>query len=196
MKAIVIVDNNWGIGNGGKLLAHLPGDLAYFKKNTLNKIVVMGRKTLESLPGSKPLTDRYNFVLSHDPEYLEKHREQMKEFFQGNSSEAPKVDLAESIDVLQWKLQKFIEDKNKPKTIFVIGGASVYKQLMKFIDVCFVTKIDASFDADVYFPNLDTDPEFELVSAGKLNNENGFNYRFKKYQRVTSTEIKAQIGFL
>jgi dihydrofolate reductase len=198
MKAIVVVDANWGIGSSGKLLANIPGDLKYFKEKTSDKMVVMGRKTLESLPGGKPLVNRLNFILTHDPDYIEKHKEAMSQLLNSGSSETANVSSCQSISDLLWKLNEVIKRKQTPKTVFVIGGASVYSQLLEYIDVCLVTKIDAEFEADTWFPNLDTDPAFELYNESASHEENGYRYRFCEYRRKKNDAKNAaeQIDFL
>lgn len=161
MKAIVAVDKNWGIGNCGKLLCHLPGDLQYFKEKTKGKVVLMGRKTFESLPGKKPLPDRTNTVLSMDPEF-----------------QAPCL-----VCHTNHALEKELANHNM-EDIFVIGGETIYRKLLPFCDTVFVTKIDAEFEADSHFPNLDEDPEYKLVWTSKARHEGGIAYKFTEYKKV------------
>lgn len=165
LSAIVVVDKDWGIGRNGGLLVHLPGDLKYFKEKTLGNIVIMGRATLESLPGGKPLPDRTTIVMT------------------GNKELKGDFYTVSSIDELFELIDKLTD--RKPDMIpYVSGGESVYRQLMPYTDTCVVTKIDKTFDAQKFFPNLDEDKEFRMVSEGNVNSENGVDYRFTEYKRV------------
>ncbi len=161
MKAIVAVDKNWAIGNCGKLLCHLPGDLQYFKEKTKGKVVLMGRKTFESLPGKKPLPHRVNTVLSLDPNF-----------------QAPCL-VCHTEKALKRELANYNMDD-----VFVIGGETIYRQMLHLCDTIFVTKIDAEFEADSHFPNLDQDPNYELVWTSKARNEGGIGYKFTEYKKV------------
>lgn len=166
MKAIVAVDKNWAIGKDNTLLAHLPGDLKYFKEMTLGKVLVMGRQTLESFPGGKPLPDRTNIVLTTNENY-------------------PAVcEICCSEEQLFQCLEGY-----DPEEIFVVGGEQVYRDFIDYCDVIYVTKIDAAFDADRYFPNLDEDCNWELTSFGDPISENGLTYRFTEYTRRTGRNV-------
>lgn len=161
--AIVVVDKNWGIGFQGDLLAHLPGDLAYFKEKTLGKVVLMGRETLESLPGGKPLSGRTTVVLTRNAEY-----------------EA----TCEVINSLEEFLDKCEVGGMEFEEVFIAGGAQIYEQFLPHCDKCLITKIDSEFEADKHFPDLDSSDEFKLVSESEVHEENGFTYRFTEYARV------------
>lgn len=160
MKAIVAVDKSWGIGKDGKLLVHLPKDLLYFKEKTLGKIVVMGRETFESLPGKKPLPNRINIVLSRNPEF--------------------KADctICNSMGALFKELEGYNMDE-----VFIIGGEKVYKEFLPYCNSYFVTKIDASFEADKHFENLDLRNDLVLFSESEIQMENGIEYKFTEYRR-------------
>lgn len=158
MKAILSADNNWGIGKDGELLVRLSGDMKYFREKTLGKIVVMGRATMDSLPGGKPLPGRTNIVLSRDPSY-----------------EAQCQACASKEELIQ--LCGVSED------VFVIGGAQIYQALLPYCDTVYVTKIDAALPADRHFPNLDADIEWKLESESDPIEENGIRYRFTEYRR-------------
>jgi len=161
MKLIAVCDKKWGIGKQGKLLCHLPGDLKYFKENTLGKTLVMGRKTLESLPQGKPLPGRKTVILT------------------GNSDYRPEeCAVCSGIDELLSEYGK--ED------LIVAGGGQIYEQLLKYCDTCLITKIDGDLEADVFLPDLDKRPEFELTWQGDRIEENGITYRFTKYERVNN----------
>jgi dihydrofolate reductase len=160
MKAIVAVDRNWGIGKDNSLLAHLPGDLKYFKGKTYGKVIVMGRKTLESFPSGKPLEGRTNIVLTSNEDY-----------------QTP-CEICCSKDDLRECLKNY-EDED----VYIVGGEKVYREFIHYCDTIYVTKIDAVFSADRYFPNLDEDPLWEMSYQGSPITENGFTYRFTEYTR-------------
>ena len=158
MKLIAAADKNWSIGKDGGLLCHLPGDLKYFKEKTLGKTVVMGRKTLDSLPGGKPLPGRTNVVLTRDGNF---HREGCI--------------VIHSIEELLsgWKSDD----------VMVIGGGSLYKELLPYCDTCYITRIDKEFEADTVMPDLDRRSEFEMVWQSEVQCEKGTQYRFTRYER-------------
>ncbi len=164
MKAIVAVEKNWGIGCNGRLLVHLPKDLEYFKNKTLNKVVIMGRKTFESLPNRKPLPKRINIILTKNKDY--------------------KVDGAvvlNTVDqVLDYVKNMLSED------VFVIGGEGIYKIFLPYTDECLVTKIDYNYFADTFFPNLDNDDNWMLTETSEENTHFDITYRWLKYIRTGS----------
>ncbi|MDD2189759.1 MAG: dihydrofolate reductase [Eubacteriales bacterium] len=160
MKSIVAADNNWGIGKDGGLLVHLPGDLKYFKEMTLNKVVVMGRETFESLPGKKPLKDRVNIVLSRNPDFH------------------PDCIVCRSIDEVFGVLEDY-----DTEDVFVIGGQEIYRQFLPYCSGHLVTKINAVFDADKYYENLDMKDDMELIKESEVQIENEIEYRFTEYRR-------------
>ena len=138
MNLIVAADKNWGIGKDNKLLVSIPSDMKFFRQETMRKVVVMGRKTLESFPNGLPLKNRTNVVLTSDKNY------QVKDAV-----------IVHSIDEVLEELKKYDDDE-----IYVIGGGKVYEELLPYCDVAHVTKIDFAFEADTHFPNLD---EVEVV---------------------------------
>ncbi len=162
MKAVVVVDRNWAIGKEGKLLAHLPGDLKRFKEITTGNVVVMGRATVESLPGKQPLPGRVTVMLTANREYP-----------------VPKGVLAVRSEQ---ELLKVVEAFG-PQRTYVCGGAQVYRDLLPYCDTVYVTKIDGEFEADRHFPNLDASPEWELVNSEEPVEENGVSYRFTEYRK-------------
>ncbi len=160
MKAIVVVDSNWAIGKDGCLLIHLAGDKTYFREKTLGKVVVMGRATLDSLPGGKPLPGRNNIVLSRNPR-LETDCEYCRS-------------LNEAFNILKG----YDSDD-----VFIIGGEHIYTQFLPYCNTAYVTKIDKSFDADRFFPNLDERGDWDLVYEGEDLCDQGVIYRFTEYRR-------------
>ncbi len=163
MNIIVAVDKNWGIGKDGKLLTHLSGDMQFFKKTTSGNIVIMGRKTLESLPNSKPLPNRRNVVITRNKTYSDDNIETMRNIE----------------EVLEFSAANDLSEQE----IFIIGGAQIYEVFLPYCDICYVTKIHEAFDADVYFPNIDKDDSFELIDESEQIEENGYNYTFCIYKR-------------
>lgn len=159
MKAIVAVDNNWGIGCKGKLLKCIPEDMKFFKEMTTGKVVVMGRATLESFPGKNPLKDRINIVLSKN------------ESFNDN-----RVIVCRSIDEVFDKIKKYSTDD-----VFIIGGELVYDQFLSYCKEAYVTKIQSAYPADTYFPNLDKEKAWELISESDSKEHGNIKYKFLKY---------------
>lgn len=157
MQAIVAVSENWGIGKDNQLLFHLKADLQRFKKLTTGHTVVMGRKTLESLPGKKGLPGRRNIVLTTRPDFT-----------------APRTETV--CNPLQAVFSCGAED-------FCIGGESVYRALLPACDKVYVTKIYANADADAFFPNLNEDPAWKISYASPLKEENGIRFRYINYVR-------------
>lgn len=161
MKMIVAVDENWAIGNGNQLLCHIPEDLKYFKKKTTGKVIIMGRKTLESLPGGKPLPNRTNVILTSDMNF-----------------EKEGCIIVHSVDEVLALKEKF-DDAD----LMVTGGASVYKQLLPYCDTCYVTKIHERFEADTFIPNLDQDESLIIRMHTGMKEDNGYKFQFLEYRR-------------
>lgn len=168
MKAIVVVDQNWAIGKEGGLLVHLPGDLKHFKEVTMGKTVVMGRATLQTLPGQKPLPGRKNIVMTGDACLTEDFRK--RDFIVCGSMEALFKELIAIGD---------LEDS------FVMGGEKIYKQLLDDCSEVYVTKIHQGFEgADKHFPNLDLLPDIWKIELEETPiQENGLSYHFMEYRR-------------
>lgn len=164
MKAIVAVDLNWGIGYQGELLQRLPEDLKFFKQMTLGKVVVMGRKTLDSLPGRQPLKDRINIVLSNT-----------------ESFRSEKVTFCRSMSDLFRQLEQYHTDD-----VFVIGGESIYSQLLPLCTEVYVTKILNKYVADKHFTNLDEDVKWRVDSISDIHHYDSIQYCFVKYLNNTS----------
>lgn len=162
MKIILAADEKWGIGKDGELLCHLAGDMKYFKEMTMGKTVVMGRVTLESLPGGKGLPGRRNIVLTSDEEYF-----------------AEDAETVSSEEELWSALTGTVKDN-----VFVIGGAQIYATLLPYCDICYVTKIFKDFNADRFFENLDENTDFIGVPIAEPLEEDGIRYQFWKYERV------------
>jgi len=159
MKAIAAVDLNWGIGYKGNLLEHIPEDLKFFKGMTIGKVVIMGRETFESLPGKKPLKDRLNIVLSKNENFTNEN-----------------VKICRSLEELFNVLANYSEDD-----VFVIGGESIYCQLLPFCSEVYITKIKNSYKADKYFINIEQIEAWEMVSESEARNYGDIEYRFIRY---------------
>ncbi len=142
MNLIAAVDKNWGIGLKNKLLVSIPADMQFFRETTTGKVIVMGRRTLESFPNGRPLSDRVNIVLTHDAAFKIKG-----------------ATVVHDLTELHEELAQYPSED-----IYVIGGESVYRELVDECDTAHITKIDYAFEADAYFPNLDERPEWELVA--------------------------------
>lgn len=160
MNLIVAVDKNWAIGNKGKLLVSIPGDQRLFREETMGKVIVMGRKTMESLPGGNPLPGRTNVVLTRKSGYTKKGAA----IFHG---------VQETLDFL-----KQFPDED----IFIIGGEEIYREFLPYCDTAHVTWIDYSYEADTYFPNLDQDPDWHLTEESDEQTYFNLCYEFRKYQ--------------
>lgn len=161
MNLIVAIDKNWAIGNNGNLLEVLKGDMINFKNTTTDKIIVLGRATLTTFPGGKPLKNRTNIILTKNKDL-----------------KAEESIICHSIE----ELLKTLEPLNS-EDVFIVGGASVYEQLLLYVDTAYITKFDKSHNADTYFPNLDLLPEWNLVETSEIFMENDIQYTFNIYKR-------------
>ena len=161
MNLIVAVDKNWGIGKDNDLLISIPEDMEYFKEKTMGKVVIMGKNTLESFPGAKPLKNRTNIVLALETDYL--------------------VDGATVVYTMDDFLKEAAKYPNED--VFVIGGGSIYRQMLEHCDTCYITYIDHSFDADTFIPNLDEMDEWYIADESEKYNYEGMDNTFRTYKR-------------
>jgi len=161
MNLIVAVDKNWAIGCNNKLLVSIPADMKFFRSETTGKVVVMGRKTLESFPGGMPLKNRVNIVLTSDPEYKVKD-----------------AVIVHNMEELQEELKKYPTEQ-----VYVIGGESIYRQLLPMCDTAHVTKICHAYEADTWFPNLDEMEDWELTGESDEQTYFDLEYYFLRYER-------------
>lgn len=162
MNLIVAVDKNWAIGLANKLLVSIPADMKFFRETTSGKVVAMGRKTLESFPGGQPLKNRTNIVLTKDKNYKVKG-----------------AIVVNTIEEMIAELEKYSSEE-----IYVIGGASVYRQLLPYCDTAYVTKIDHVYEADTFFPNLDEMDDWKLTGVTEEQTYFDLEYVFAKYERA------------
>lgn len=161
MNLIVAVDKNWAIGKNNKLLVSIPSDMKFFRETTSGKVVVMGRKTLESFPNGLPLKNRVNIVLTSDPNY-----------------QVRGAVIVHSIEEALKEVEKY-----PTEDVYVIGGETIYRQMLPYCDVAHITKIDHAYEADAYFPNLDEMPEWEIVADSEEQTYFDLEFQFLMYQK-------------
>lgn len=169
MNVIVAVDNKWGIGYQDKLLNSIPEDMKFFRETTTGKVVIMGRKTLESFPNGLPLKKRVNIVITGKKDF------QVKDAI-----------VVHSIEEALAEAEKYDSDD-----IYVIGGESIYRQMLPYCNVAHVTKMDYVYQADTWFPNLDEDPAWEIAAESEEKTYFDLEYQFLMYVRKDKVdEIK------
>lgn len=161
MRLIAAVDSNWAIGNKNSLLVQIPADQKFFRNETTGKVIVLGRKTLETFPGGRPLPNRTNIILSSKKDYTVKD-----------------AIVLHSVEEVLEKVKEYDRDD-----VFIIGGDSIYRQFLPYCDIAEITKIDYAYEADAYFPNLDEDNEWELIADSEEQTYFDIEYRFLKYAR-------------
>ncbi len=161
MKLIAACDKNWAIGKDGRLLVSIPSDMKRFKEYTTGNVIVAGRKTVETFPGGQALPDRVNIILTKDPRYNLKGAR-----------------ISHSLEKVQEMAKEY-----EGKDIYVVGGASVYEQMLKLCDTAIITKIDYEYSADAFFPNLDENNEWEKVYESEEQTYFNIEYRFEEYRR-------------
>ena len=155
MKLIVAVDRNWAIGKDGDQLAYLSTDLRRFKEITMGHPILLGRKTLATFPGGRPLKGRRNLILSRTPGF--------------------QVEGAEVFGDLE------SVQAAAPADTVVVGGGSVYQALLPWCDTAYVTRMEAEFPADTWFPNLDQDPDWTVLEQSDPMEEKGISFRYVTY---------------
>lgn len=161
MNMVAAVDRHWGIGKNGRLLVSIPEDQRLFREETLGKTVIMGRKTLESLPGGKPLYGRTTIVLSRDPEY--------------------EIKGARCVSSVEEALRAVQECRSEE--VFVAGGEEIYRAFLPYCDIAHVTYIDYIYEADAFFPDLDKDPEWIMDMETEETTYFDICYSFRRYVR-------------
>ena len=162
MNLIVAVDENWAIGNKNELLVRIPNDHKHFREETTGKVVVLGRKTIETFPQGLPLPNRKNIILSTDINYQVKG-----------------ATVVHSIDELLEELKQYNDDE-----IYIIGGESIYRQMLPYCKVAHITKIEHKYEADCFFPNLDEDSKWKITSDSEEQTYFDITYYFLKYERI------------
>jgi dihydrofolate reductase len=167
MKLIVAVARDWGIGYKGDLLFRVPLDMEFFRDTTLNKVVVMGRKTLESLPGGRPLKNRTNIVLTRDRDFQR-----------------------EGCIIVHSKEELFEEIKKyKEEDVFLIGGGKLYNDLYPYCSEAYITKFDAILEADTYLHNFDEDKDWLLTYASEVHEHEGLKFTFNTYKNLSLANL-------
>ena len=162
MNLIVAVDKNWAIGKDNKLLVSIPQDMKFFRETTTGKVVVMGRKTLETFPGGQPLKNRVNIVITRDKNY-----------------EMKGAVIVHSVEEALEEVKKY-----NSEDVYVIGGDSIYKQMLQYCDLAHVTKINHAYEADSFFPNLDEMADWEITGVSDEQTYFNLEYEFVRYERV------------
>ena len=158
MEAIVAVYSDWGIGSGGTQPVVLKADRAHFRELTDGAAVIVGRKTLADFPGGRPLKGRYNIVVTRQ------------------DIEVPGAQVAHSTEEALALAAEY-------ERCLVIGGASVYRQFMPYLDTVHITKIDLALQSDSYFENLDSSPDWEQIDEERWQSEGDIRYCFVTYKR-------------
>ena len=161
MNLIVAVDKNWAIGYQNKLLVRIPNDMKNFRRLTTDNVIVMGRKTLESFPQGQPLANRVNIVMTKTRDYQVKG-----------------AVVVHSIEELREELKRYGD-----KQIYVVGGESIYRQLLPYCSKAVITKIDGIYEADTYFPNLDEDKEWQITKESEEQTYFDICYNYVTYER-------------
>ncbi len=161
MNIIVAADRNWGIGKSGDLLYSIPEDMKFFRTMTSGKTVIMGRATLMSLPNSKPLPKRRNIILSRT------------------------LDSVEGAEVCKTpeEVAELLSD-TPGEDVFVIGGESVYRDMLPFCDTAYITRIDEVRDADRHLVNFDELPDWDISEKSeRKTTDDGIGFTFVTYKR-------------
>lgn len=167
MQLIAVVDRNWAIGKKGQQLVTIPADQQMFRQETKGKVVVMGRKTLQALPGERPLDSRINLVLTRDAGFQVKG-----------------ADVCHSMDEAMAKLEEYREKNGmQDSDIYIIGGGTIYEQFLPYCDTAHITYIDYAYEADTYMVNLEKEG-WVLTETGDEQTYFDLCYEFRKYERA------------
>lgn len=161
MKLIAAIDKNRGIGYQNKLLVQIPQDMNHFQAMTMNQVIIMGRKTLESFPGGRPLYGRTNIVLTRS-----------------NKSFAKPAITCHSIEDVLESLKDYPD-----KEVYVIGGEEIYHAFLPYASKAYITYIDYEYRADAYFPVLPKD-EWKLVEESEEQTYFNLEYYFRTYEKI------------
>lgn len=158
MELIVAVYSDWGIGRDGTQPVALSADRKFFRETTRGAAVIAGRRTVEDFPGQKPLPGRVNYLLTRGS----------KEYPGFISCHSPEEALVLTKDA---------------ERVFVIGGGSIYRQMLPYCDTAYVTKLGACPESDTFFPNLDEDPDWVREAVLRQGEEDGISYEMCLYRR-------------
>lgn len=158
MDLVVNVTENWGIGNNNELLVAISADLKRFRQLTTGRTVILGRKTLDTFPGGRPLKNRRNLILSGNPAYTVEGAE-----------------VVHSVEELKAAI-------TAEEPVSVIGGASIYELLLPYCSEARITKTLLTVPADRFFPNLDEMPNWHITEESEILEENGIRFRYVDYK--------------
>ncbi|MDO4261430.1 MAG: dihydrofolate reductase [Eubacteriales bacterium] len=161
MNLIVNVDRNWAIGYKGKLLVSIPEDMKFFRTQTTGKVVVLGRRTLDTFPGGQPLKNRTNIILSRNPDFRVKG-----------------ALVCHSVKEALKELEKYDSDD-----VYIIGGDAIYREFLPYCSVAHVTRTEHAYEADAWFPDLEADPEWTLTGESEERTYFDLEFRFCRYER-------------
>ena len=159
MELIVAVYDDWGIGKDGTQPIALSADRKFFRETTCGAMVIVGRKTLADFPGGRPLPNRVNVVLTRQ------------------DTEIPDVVVCHSAE-------EAVDLAKTAERAMVIGGGSIYKQLLPYCDTAYITKVHVTPESDTFFPNLDADPRWKLAEVLQSDEENGIAFEMCLYKRI------------
>lgn len=159
MNAIAAVSLDWGIGKDNDLLFHIGEDMKRFRALTTGGTVIMGRKTLDSMPGGKPLPRRRNIVLTRQEDFAREG-----------------VEVARS----QEEVLRLTAGED-PEKVWVIGGGEIYRQLLPYCRLCWLTRVYARPESAVFFPDLDTLPQWQVLRSGAIVSDGTWDYQFIEY---------------
>ena len=159
MELIVAVYDDWGIGKDGTQPVALSADRKFFRETTRGAMVIVGRRTIEDFPGQKPLPGRVNIALTR------------------TAKEIPGFTVCTSPE-------EAAELASQAERAMVIGGGSIYRQMLPMCDTAYVTKVHTRVESDTFFPNLDEDPQWTLTQVLQAGEENGIAYEMCLYERV------------
>ena len=162
MNLIAAVDRNWAIGYKNELLVRIPEDQKWFRETTTGKAVIMGRKTLESFPNKSPLKNRLNVVITSDMNYS-----------------VPGAVVVHSIDEAVEAVRDYADDD-----VYVIGGESIYRQMLPLCSTAHITKVDYAYQADAHFPDLEKEQGWKITETSDERTYFDIIYEFVKYERV------------
>lgn len=162
MNIIALADKKWGIGNNGRLLVDIPEDKKLFRGETYGKVVVMGRKTYESLPNQSALVGRKNIVLTNNKNY-----------------KAKDVTVCHSVEEVLEELKPYASDD-----VYIIGGAQIYEQFLPYCDTAHITRVDYTYEADTHIADFDKLDGWKVTARSDEHTYFDLCYEFVRYQRV------------
>ena len=161
MNLIVNVDQNWAIGYKGKLLVSIPEDMKFFRQETTGRVVILGRKTLETFPGGQPLKNRTNIILTRNPDFQVKG-----------------AVICHSVEAALEEIKKY-----DLRDVYVVGGDTIYKAFLPYCDVAHVTRTEHAYEADAWFANLEESPDWELTGQSEEKTYFDLEFTFCRYER-------------